>query len=64
MGCDATLRETQVPPIGLSWDSGNSYRYCGEMDALSSGLQDVHRDMLRIFQVSLNSQLISAGKAS
>lgn len=38
MDGDATLRENQVPPVGLSWNSDNSYRYRGEMDALSPGL--------------------------
>lgn len=61
---DATLRGTQVPPLGLSQDSDNSYPYCEEIDTLSPGLQDVHRDRHTVFQVSLNSQLISVGEGS
>lgn len=64
MDGDATLREIQVPPVGLSRDSDNPYPYCEEMDTLSPGLQDVHRDRLTVFQVSRNSQLISVGEGS
>lgn len=61
MDGDATLREIQVPPVGLSRDSDNPYPYCEEIDTLSPGL---HRDRLTVFQVSRNSQLISVGEGS